>query len=197
MGRCLRANTHQKKGVGQMSDEEEWKDIEGYEGLYQVSSRARIKSLERMVPGRWGHDRIVREKIIETRNCAIYPTICLWRGNTKKSVRVHVLVAQAFILNPENKPQVNHKDGNKQNCLPNNLEWATVSENARHAFDNKLRVAVKGEKSNFSKLTSSQVFEIRESLLSEKLNHKEVASRFGVTLGTIRNIENQKTWKHV
>lgn len=115
---------------------EEWKDIKDFEGLYQISNYGRVKSVSKI------------SKI----NGRVYPTIIMTcHPNTKKYLevelckngkqhryRIHRLVANAFIPNQENKPQVNHKDGNKQNNRLDNLEWCTNGENQIHAFKNGL-----------------------------------------------------------
>lgn len=102
-----------------------WKDIKGYEGLYQVSNLGRVKSLERIV--NFGNQqRIVKEKILSPRdNGNGYKTVCL----QSKYFYIHRLVAQTFIPNPDNKPQVDHIDTNKSNNCVDNLRWATHSEN--------------------------------------------------------------------
>src|SRR3990167_2906059 len=112
---------------------ETWKDILGYEGLYQVSNLGRVKSLSKLkINGQFTH--ITKEKIlININNKTGYLQVNLTR-NTQKVFSVHRLVAQAFIPNPENKPQTNHKDGNKKNNHIDNLEWATVSENGIHSY---------------------------------------------------------------
>lgn len=101
-----------------------WKDVRGYEGLYQVSNYGRVKRTfkkkERFLSGRADKDG--------------YIEVILSKNQTKKYVRLHRLVAETFILNPGNKPQVNHKDRNKQNNDASNLEWVTCSENVIHAF---------------------------------------------------------------
>lgn len=103
-----------------------WKDIKGYEGCYQVSNLGRIKSLDRMTNNQYGEyfmkGRILKNSIIKDKG---YCRVSLNNGNGKISKRVHRLVAEAFIPNPENKLEVNHKDGNKLNNCVSNLEWCT------------------------------------------------------------------------
>lgn len=115
-----------------------WKDIVGYEGLYQVSNLGRVKSLNKMAG--WS-DRA--EKILTPRKIQGYLIAHLGCCNKFKNMSVHRLVATAFIPNRENKPCVNHIDGNKLNNNVENLEWCTRSENDRHAFRTGLRFAPK------------------------------------------------------
>ena len=112
---------------------EVWKDVEGYEGIYQISSYGRLKSLSREITDIFG-TRIVEEKIAQRSNNSIYFHTNLCKNGEKKSTSIHRLVAQAFIPNPENKPCVNHIDGNKHNNHVENLEWVTYSENIQHAY---------------------------------------------------------------
>lgn len=118
---------------------EVWKDIEGYEGLYQVSNLGRVKSLERNVVYS-GQTRHVKERIMKQTEkkggrCEQgYLQICLKKNNVVKNFRVHRLVANAFIQNPEGKETVNHIDGNKHNNCVDNLEWLTQEENNKHAY---------------------------------------------------------------
>ena len=127
-----------------------WKDIKNYEGLYQVSNLGRVKSVERKVE-RKRNDKIfylsIPEKILKenyTKSTKRHPikraTVELWKGNTRKRYFIHRLVAENFIENPLNKPQVNHIDGNPLNNKVSNLEWNTGSENNKHAWDNNLRI---------------------------------------------------------
>lgn len=99
-----------------------FKDIKGYEGLYQISNFGNVKSLKRNI--------ILKP----SSNRKGYLHIILYKNHKSKNSIIHRLVAQAFIPNPENKPQVNHIDGNKRNNNVNNLEWVTNSENQKHAF---------------------------------------------------------------
>lgn len=102
-----------------------WKDVKGYEGRYQVSSYARV----RLVKGD------TKRILGQARGSWGYFTV----GVNKAPRLVHRLVAEAFIPNPENKPQVNHKNGDKLDNLPVNLEWVTPKENMEHARDTGLQ----------------------------------------------------------
>lgn len=120
--------------------EEIWKDVVGYEGLYQVSNLGRVRSLDRYV--KCGHGAMKRHRggiLKQFVNKQGYLSTSLSSG-TIKTHDVHRLKAIAFIPNPENKPCVNHRDGVKTNNGyhadgRDNLEWATYSENNKHAFD--------------------------------------------------------------
>jgi hypothetical protein len=106
---------------------EVWKDIEGFEGLYQVSNRGRIKCLEHKCPGRYkGKFRTVKEHIMkQTRGSKGYMYVILSNCDRGKTFSVHRLVAKAFVPNLENNPLVNHKDEDKANNNAENLEWCT------------------------------------------------------------------------
>lgn len=120
---------------------EVWKDIIGYEGYYQVSDCGRVRSCERIVKDS-KCTRVFNGKILnptESNGKQPYYYVSLSKSGKTRKKMVHVLVAIAFIPNPENKPQVNHKDGNPQNNHADNLEWVTNAENTQHAYDKHLR----------------------------------------------------------
>lgn len=124
---------------------EEWKDIKGYEGYYQVSNTGKVKSLDRKVKHPKGGDKIVRGKSCGERyNRVGYPEVVLFKEGEKKYQLIHRLVALTFVPNEENKPEVNHIDGNKINNNAENLEWCTSSENQQHAYRTGLQVGKKG-----------------------------------------------------
>ncbi len=121
-----------------MKSMENWKDIEGYEGLYQISDLGRVKSLERKVKHSRGGLQIVKERIlkhvIKISNYRSYYRVVLSKNGNHKTVKIHRLVALAFIDNPENKMQVNHVDNNPLNNCASNLEWMTNRENVTHGY---------------------------------------------------------------
>lgn len=118
---------------------EEWKDIDGYKGYYQVSSFGRIRGCERNVTKLNVHTKQKENKTIKAAIKDIqvartgYQMVSLYKNGIGKGYSVHRLVAKAFIPNYGNKPQVNHKDGIKRNNYIGNLEWATHSENMYHS----------------------------------------------------------------
>ena len=120
---------------------EVWKDVEGYEGLYQISSLGRIKTCKRKVHvSHQGYDgfRITTERLLKTRiNQFGYETVKLCKDNKYKEVFIHRLVAQAFICNPNNLSQVNHKDENPLNNEVDNLEWCSSKYNCNYGERNK------------------------------------------------------------
>ena len=102
-----------------------WKDVKGFEGIYQISNKGRLKSFKQHAKG----------KILSNKNKnGDYLSIVLCKGGKVRSTRIHRLVAEAFIPNPNGKPQINHKDSNRQNNNVGNLEWVTAKENSQHAI---------------------------------------------------------------
>lgn len=122
--------------------QEIWKDIKGYEGLYQVSNFGRVKSLERVVNFCEGNKaktqyRTVAEKIKNpSEKDNGYLQICLYKNNKGKHKYIHRLVAEAFIKNPNNYETVNHKNLNKKDNTVKNLEWCSYADNNDHARKN-------------------------------------------------------------
>jgi hypothetical protein len=116
--------------------------------------------------------------------------------NGKREIRVHRAVAEAFIPNPLNLPEINHKDGNKDNNRVDNLEWATHDDNMRHAYKNGLIVNKTGEAHPRAILTKKQVDEIRKTHVRCDDNFGQVAlgKRYGVTNSCIWRIVHGDNW---
>lgn len=126
-----------------------WKDIKGYEGLYQASNMGNIRSLNY---GRTGKIKALRPRPDKDG----YSTVSLCKNKSVKNCKVHRLIAQTFIDNPDNKPEVNHIDCNKANNCISNLEWTTRKENQRHAWNNGLcETAREAVKQNVSLATEA------------------------------------------
>ena len=123
-----------------------------------------------------------------------YYNLLLPVNNKKKLCIVHRLVAEAFISNPLNKPQVNHKDGNKQNNQYTNLEWCTNQENQDHSWKNGLIKVRYGEETNNSKLTNDQAKEIREKYATGSYTQKQLGLLYNVTSTTIYYVINNITF---
>lgn len=112
---------------------------------------------------------------------------------------MHRLVAEAFIPNSENKPEVNHKDenGTKWYNVVWNLEWATKSENGKHAFANGLSKPRFGADNNFTKLTEKEVLEIREIYSLGFLYQRQIAKIYNIKQVTVSDIVRKRKWKHL
>lgn len=186
-----------------MQVEEIWKPIIGYEGYYEVSNLGRVKrvALTKQV-FRGGKSMLFhhKERILNGGlNIDGYNRVELSvkPGATKRTcVFNHRLVAESFILNPDNKDQVNHINGIKTDNRFHNLEWCTGKENVRHAIKTGLRTANKGSKCGSSKLKESQVLEIRE-LFSKGLGTKQISEIYSMHQSTISAIKTGRNWNHI
>jgi hypothetical protein len=174
-----------------------WKDIEGYEGHYQVSNLGRVKSLERVVKRRHNTTRTITEKILKQRSKPSgYEYYQLSGRGILKNMYTHRLVALSFIPNPKEKTQVNHINGIKTDNRVNNLEWSTPKENAGHAMRTGLTNNKRGEEHGGAKLTEDQVTEIKIRIIAEESNIS-ISLDFPVSRGAISRIRNNKNWKHI
>lgn len=169
--------------------EEIWKDIIGYETLYQVSNLGRIKSLPKRTSK--GESIMKTGRDVSTG----YEVVQITKNNKKLTIRVHSIVAQAFLTKPESVKRlcVNHKDGVKHHNWVDNLEWTTYSNNVKHAYRLGLAAPPRGEKQGKSKLKEYQIVEIKLS----NLPHKELAVIYNVHATTIGRIKSGKRWSHM
>lgn len=176
---------------------EEWRDIVGFEGFYQVSSIGRCRSLDRTVKSRWGTPKPLKGRIrVPGVQREGYLMVLLNRDGKSFKRYVHRMVAEAFIKNPQSHPQINHIDGNKSNNAANNLEWTTGSENCRHAIASGLYQNARGEAIGSAKLTEQDVIEIRRMVATGAM-HKEAAALFGIGRKAVTKIVNRQRWQHV
>lgn len=167
-----------------------WKDIGGYSGDYQISNLGRVKSFKKK-----NHGKILK---LGKDGCGYY-RIGLMKHGKRVTEKVHRLVACAFIPNPENKPEVNHKDSNKTNNAIKNLEWSTHHENAIHCFSigsGKSR-DTKGYKNVNAKLNENDVRLIRKFHRHKLMRRRAIAQKFKVSLGAVDKVIYRDSWNHV
>ena len=165
---------------------ERWLPVIGYEGIYDVSNLGFVRRAK-PGPSTW-----IGRKLKGSADDHGYMHVELYNGEDRRAVKVHRLVAAAFIgLCPDGK-EVNHKDGIKANNAATNLEYVTRSENVLHAFRNGLQVAIHGEAIGSAKLTEENVHAIRRLLGKE--SNASIAQRFNVTYQTIWNIATGARW---
>jgi len=126
-----------------------------------------------------------------------YLNLILYINGKEIHKGVHQLVAECYIPNLDNKPTINHKDGNKENNWDWNLEWNTQSENNQHAIDNGLRKAPSGLKVHFAKYTEDQVHIACKELERDKLSLKEIEKVSGIPVKSLSDIRSGKIWKDI
>lgn len=174
---------------------EEWKDIEDFGGFYQISNLGRVKS----TGGYCG--TVKRKEKIRSMSFTRdgYVKVRLLYQGKDRTVRVHRLVAEAFLPNPENKDTVNHIDGNKLNNTASNLEWCDRTEQMIHAYNLGLKSPMVGSQNSNAKLTDEQVKEIRKSYVpySREFGTVALAEKYGVTNRVIGLVVKNKAYKNV
>lgn len=177
---------------------EYWKEIVGNREIYEISNLGNVRTKDRIGTGGYyvkGHYLSQRD------NSNGYLRCNMNIFGVQKEYLVHRLVASLFIQNPENKPFVNHIDGNKHNNIVDNLEWCTKSENEKHAWATGLKTdtATKGELHGMHKLKESDVRYIRENHIRNGGSMKTgtLAKMFSVNPQTITEIVSNRIWKCV
>jgi len=179
-------------------DNEIWKSVKGYEGLYEVSNFGRMKSLSKKVRN-GANSYCVRKEIILTGTISNkgYVKVILVKDGQKQQYSVHRIVMMMFVPNPNNMPQVNHLDTNKQNNAVSNLEWCDGSRNMKHACKNGLRDFLKGETHPTAKLSTKEVLEIRRIWDTNMVKIHEIAEIFNITYANAQSIVKRHSWKHI
>lgn len=171
-------------------NKEIWKPVFGYEDTYQVSNYGRVKRFEKVLTNSL-------QKVIRNNGSSPYfrLKVNLWKNNKYKTYKIHRLVAQAFIPNPENKPQVNHVDNNSLNNHVSNLEWCTNKENIHHAM--KQGRMNRGINNGMSKLNEKEIKEIR-SFCNPSYKEKILLSKkYCISYSYLNTILRKETWKHI
>lgn len=160
----------------ELQQEEIWKDVKGYKGIYQISNFGRVKSLARFIIVK-NHKRFLKEKMIKT-NIDIYgyEYFIMNKNCHKKHCKIHRLVAETFLENPFNYTMINHKDENKQNNNVNNLEWCNAKYNLN--YGNRSKKYMKPVA--MIDLNTNKIIKIFKSLkdveIELKINHSKVSS---------------------
>lgn len=167
-----------------------WKDVPGYEGLYQVSDQGRVKSFKR-----YKHGKVLKQGF-STKG---YRQVQLSdREMVPRYHGVHRLVALAFIPNPENKPQVNHKDLDKKNNDQENLEWSTGQENVDHYMDKGYEQGSRcGAKNANARLTEREVLLIKLAFDTGAIGLKELSEILDIKHTTLSAIKYGHSWRHI
>lgn len=176
---------------------EEWRDCVGYEGLYQVSSLGRVRSLDRYVRAKNGSQSLKRGRILTQKIDRYgYPCVVLCNAPARSDITVHRLVAIAFVHGNFEGAQVNHIDGVKTNNIPSNLEFCTSGENVRHSVAIGLQKGRKGTAHHSAVLTDDDVRQIK-LLLRNGIPQSDIAARFGVGSRAISKINLGQRWSHI
>ena len=178
-----------------MQEKEIWKDVKGYEGLYKISSYGRIFRYSRQwKSGRNGSQiKTLPESEVKTRLLRNYLACNLCKNGIRKDFKIHRLVAIHFIDNPDNKPFVNHIDGNKLNNNVNNLEWVTEKENTQHAIKTGLRDVYKNKRT----LGIDVAKEIKWKWFNTDITRKEIINEYKISKRVLSNLITEKSYKNV
>ena len=168
---------------------EEWRSVVGFEGFYEVSNKGRLRSVDRFSRCSRGDKlRLWKGRVLETNTLGgrgyIYVSLSA-RGKISK-LSLHRLVAKAFVPNPLDKPEVNHRDGNKLNNHVYNLEWLTESEHATYSYHVEGKLTPR-------KLTESDAAKIR-ALLARGVKQDAIAEEFSISQSNVSMINTGRIW---
>lgn len=179
---------------------EEWRDVPGYEGYYEVSNLGRVRSLDRYVraaryaPTMRLHKGGILRLSGHCKDGRHYLNVAFCKEGIIRKQEIHILVLSTFLAQRPLGMVANHIDGDRTNNAINNLEWVTSKRNSRHAVE--IGAIGVGERSQSAKLTEAHVQEIRR-MAGAGLSSRQVGEQFGVTPSNIQAIWLRKSWKHL
>lgn len=184
---------------------EQWKDLMGYEGYYQVSNHGKVRSLNRTTLHKISGTQKLNGLVLKPNktgggnNKRSYHNVTLSMPGIQISQEyVHTLVLITFIgLPPSPKHECNHKNGNGFDNHVDNLEWVTHSENLKHYYSELNGQGPVGELNGRAVLTSRQVVEIRNIYAAKYYSQREIGEMFNVSGNTISTIVRRKSWRHI
>ena len=169
---------------------EEWRDIEGFDGMYEVSNEGRVRSWKNCHKGRLETPKILKHGVDGLGRNGVH----LYKGDTAKTTRVHRLVLNAFVGTCPEGMECCHYNGDASDNHLSNLRWDTPKNNQadklRHGTHNK------GSRNGQAKLTEGEVATIKQ-LLWAKVSQKKIADSFGVSRSAIMMIHNGQNWSHI
>lgn len=178
--------------------EEVWKDVPGYEGLYKVSNLGNVMSFQ--TDGLFGKNNTGRLMTQHPDKCGYMYVELRSKPKKREKTSVHRLVAKAFIPNPDNLPQVNHKDEIRDHNNAENLEWCSVLYNQRYGHRReRSSISSTGEKNARAILTEQDVLEIRQTYIpGDKIcGIRGLSEKYGVAYVTIQKVVQGRIWKHL
>ena len=176
-----------------MSQLEQWRDIVGYEGWYQVSNMGRVRRA-RTGPGTYV-GRILRPRV----HTGGYYQVSLCKNGKVSNNYIHVLVLKAFVVPCPENYECNHRNGKKQDNRVSNLEWVTHTENINHSYQvlDRTRRGCKGESNPYAKLTDQKVHRMRRLSASGTYTQKQLAEMFGCSRPCVSAVVTRRTWTHI
>jgi hypothetical protein len=167
-----------------------WKEIPQTNGRYQASSLGRIATMN------YKNSHQIRIMKPAKDANGYYRTMIIINGKLS-TIKVHRIVAQAFIQNPLNKLEVNHINNNRDDNRISNLEWVTRRENLDHMLNQNRQSLNNGSKNGMAKLTEIQVLAIRQEYKPYVVQKQELAKKYNVSISLIKDIVGNRTWRHL
>lgn len=176
-------------------EQEIWKSVSGYDGIYEVSNLGEVRCLLKSSNGKiyYRETPLILSKHFNNRTGYYSIQFGEWGRRSHKRFPIHRLVALHFVENPNNLPEVNHEDGDKSNNKASNLSWATREQNIQHGFKNGLISTPKGVDHIFVKLTEEQVMMIFHS----PTGPRQLSRELNIPYSTVASIKNGSSWNHI